>query len=171
MAKIWMPREEFVNTLPRALHSSSVLLFDPEGRLLLLHDSYSEGRAARGWPQRWWAPGGILQDGEAPVDGARLETLEETGLRLDGELFPVGVDFLSPAEGWPPVSSYFFSTGPLTWEQVESITLSEEHDDHQFHQLADWEGKVSATMQARLTALVTAFAYESQIVLHCGRPM
>ncbi|MGA5818113.1 NUDIX domain-containing protein [Kitasatospora sp. NPDC094028] len=171
MAKTWLPREEFVQTLPRALHSASVLLFDPEGRLLLLHDSYSEGRAAQGWRQRWWAPGGILQDGEAPVDGARREALEETGLRLDEPLVPVGVDFLPPAERWPSVSTYFFSTGPLTWERVESIALSEEHDDHRFRQLADWEGKVSPTMHGRLTALVTAFANESQIILHCGRPM
>ncbi len=166
-----MPREEFVRTLPRALHSASVLLFDPEGRLLLLHDSSSEGRAAKGWPQRWWAPGGLLREGEAPAKGAWREALEETGLHLAEPLVPVGVDFVPPAEGWPPVSSYFFSTGPLTWEQVDSIALSDEHDDHQFHQLSDWEGQVSPTMHGRLTALVAAFAHEQQIVLHCGRPM
>ncbi|MEV7783546.1 NUDIX hydrolase [Kitasatospora sp. NPDC088351] len=171
MAQTWIPREEFVKTLPCALHGCGVLLFDPDGKLLLLHDSYSAGRAAKGWPQRWWAPGGLLEDGEAPEQAARREVLEETGLKLDGPLCPVGVDFLPPAEGWPPVSTYFFSTGPLTWEQADSVTLSEAHDEHRFLQLADWEDEVSATMHARLTALVTVFATERQVVLHCGRPM
>ncbi|MFJ3793476.1 NUDIX domain-containing protein [Kitasatospora sp. NPDC090091] len=169
--KTWMPREEFVETLPRALHGCGVLLFDPDGKLLLLHDSFSAGRAAKGWPQRWWAPGGLLEAGEAPEQAARREVLEETGLRLDGPLCPVGVDFLSPAEGWPPVSTYFFSTGPLTRGQADAVTLSEEHDEHRFLSLAAWEDEVSATMHARLTALVTAFATGRQVVLHCGRPM
>ncbi|WP_030244985.1 NUDIX domain-containing protein [Streptomyces sp. NRRL S-350] len=66
MSKPWIPREEFVQTLPRALHGCGVLLFDPDGSLLLLHDSYSAGRAAKGGPQRWWTPGGLLEEGEAP---------------------------------------------------------------------------------------------------------
>ncbi|WP_405008318.1 NUDIX hydrolase [Kitasatospora purpeofusca] len=171
MSKPWIPREEFVQTLPRALHGCGVLLFDPDGKLLLLHDSYNEGRAAKGWPQRWWAPGGLLEDGEAPEEAARREVLEETGVLLDDPLVPIGVDFLPPAEDWPPVSTYFFSTRPFTREQVASVTLSEAHDEHRFLQLADWETEVSATMYARLTALVAAFATDSQVVLHCGRPM
>ncbi|MFE2910816.1 NUDIX domain-containing protein [Kitasatospora indigofera] len=171
MSKPWMPREEFVKTLPRALHGCGVLLFDPHGRLLLLHDTYSAGRAANGWPQRWWPPGGLLDAGEAPEQAARREVLEETGLTLDGPLRPVGVDFLPPAEGWPPVSTYFFAAAPLTREQADSVTLSEAHDEHRFLPLADWKGEVSVTMHARLTALVTACATERQVVLHCGRPM
>ncbi|MFE4515450.1 NUDIX domain-containing protein [Kitasatospora sp. NPDC056783] len=131
--------------------------------------SYTTPTARAGPPQRWWAPGGLLEGGEAPEQAARREVLEETGVLLDGPLVPVGVDFLPPAEDWPPVSTYFFSTGPLTWEQVASVTLSEAHDEPRFRELADWNDQVSATIHARLTGLVTAFATESQVVLHCGR--
>ncbi|MFJ1753358.1 NUDIX domain-containing protein [Kitasatospora sp. NPDC088134] len=171
MAETWIPREEFVETLPRALHGCGVLLFDPDGKLLLLHNSYSAGRTAKGWPQRWWAPGGLLDAGEIPEQAARREVAEETGLDLEGVLRPVGVDFLPPAEGWPPVSTYFFSTWPLTREQADSVVLSEAHDQHRFLELADWEREVSATMYARLTALVLAVETGRQVVLHCGRPM
>ncbi|MGW2539912.1 NUDIX hydrolase [Kitasatospora sp. NPDC001574] len=171
MPNPWMRREEFVQTLPRALHGCGVLLLDPDKKLLLLHDSYHPGRAANGWPQRWWTPGGLLDAGETPEQAARRETLEETTLNLDGPLRPVGVDFSPPAEGWPPVSTYYFTTRPLTWEQAASVTPSEAHDEHRFRELADWKDKVSATTHARLTALVTAVTTDSQVVLHCGRPM
>ena len=45
-----------------------------DGRILLVKASYR-------W--RWGLPGGLLDPGEAPADGAKRETREETGLVID----------------------------------------------------------------------------------------
>ena len=59
--------------------AARVLLIDATGRILLLHggDPAQPGR-------RWWlTPGGGLDEGETPAQGAAREVLEETGLRVD----------------------------------------------------------------------------------------
>jgi ADP-ribose pyrophosphatase YjhB (NUDIX family) len=45
-----------------------------DGRLLLVRHAYRP---------RWGLPGGFLQRGETPVEGARREILEEVGLEVD----------------------------------------------------------------------------------------
>ncbi len=64
-----------------------VLLVDRAGRALLLHG----GDPARPDPRWWVTPGGGLDAGETPAEGAARELFEETGLRVD------------PAELGPPV--------------------------------------------------------------------
>ena len=59
--------------------AARVLLIDAAERALLLHG----GDPARP-EQRWWfTPGGGLDTGETPAQGAARELLEETGLRAD----------------------------------------------------------------------------------------
>jgi 8-oxo-dGTP pyrophosphatase MutT (NUDIX family) len=59
--------------------AARVLLIDAAERTLLLHG----GDPARA-DQRWWfTPGGGLDEGETPAEGAARELLEETGLRVD----------------------------------------------------------------------------------------
>jgi 8-oxo-dGTP pyrophosphatase MutT (NUDIX family) len=59
--------------------AARVLLVDAAGRTLLLHG----GDPARPGQRWWFTPGGGLQPGETPAEGAARELLEETGLRVD----------------------------------------------------------------------------------------
>jgi 8-oxo-dGTP pyrophosphatase MutT (NUDIX family) len=61
--------------------AARVLLVDPAGRALLLHG----GDPARPGEHWWFTPGGGLDDGETPAQGAARELAEETGLRVDPE--------------------------------------------------------------------------------------
>jgi 8-oxo-dGTP diphosphatase len=46
----------------------------PDGAVLFVRTAYRS---------RWGVPGGLLERGEEPADGARREVLEETGLRVE----------------------------------------------------------------------------------------
>ncbi|GAA0570597.1 NUDIX hydrolase [Paractinoplanes ferrugineus] len=59
--------------------AARVLLVDAAGRTLLLHG----GDPARPGERWWFTPGGGLDAGESPAEGAARELAEETGLRID----------------------------------------------------------------------------------------
>lgn len=58
--------------------AARVLLIDHAGRVLLFHAS----DPARPGHHYWFTPGGGLEAGETPAQGAARELAEETGLRL-----------------------------------------------------------------------------------------
>lgn len=57
-----------------------VFLVDRQGRILMQHRDAN----AQVSPNQWTMPGGRIEDGEAPLDAARREVLEETGLTVSG---------------------------------------------------------------------------------------
>ncbi|WP_433296967.1 NUDIX hydrolase [Actinoplanes sp. CA-030573] len=59
--------------------AARVLLVDRAGRTLLLHG----GDPARPGERWWFTPGGGIEEGETPAEGAARELAEETGLRVD----------------------------------------------------------------------------------------
>lgn len=56
-------------------HAAGVLHIDPEGHVLLLHRSGDEANFAH----HWALPGGGVEDGETPLQGAERESREEMG--------------------------------------------------------------------------------------------
>lgn len=66
-------------TVPVARRAARVLLLDDAGRVLL----FRGGDPAEPERGTWWlTPGGGLDEGESPAQGAARELFEETGLRL-----------------------------------------------------------------------------------------
>ena len=64
---------------------SAVVYAERGDEILLL--KRAEGSALAG---QWFLPGGVVERGELPEDGARRELREESGLEIDGELEIVG---------------------------------------------------------------------------------
>jgi 8-oxo-dGTP pyrophosphatase MutT (NUDIX family) len=65
-----------------ARRAARVLLVDARSRVLLFHGCDPADDAAGSW---WFTPGGGLDEGETPAQGAARELAEETGLRVAPE--------------------------------------------------------------------------------------
>jgi 8-oxo-dGTP pyrophosphatase MutT (NUDIX family) len=68
--------------------AAGVLLFDEQGRVLLVDPTYKAG---------WEFPGGVVEPGEAPARAGVREVAEETGIRLDDVPRLLVVDWEAPA--------------------------------------------------------------------------
>jgi 8-oxo-dGTP diphosphatase len=66
-------RTEFLATLPRKRITAGALIRDDQGRVLLVEPTYKD---------RWLTPGGTVESGESPAEGAAREVLEELGVPL-----------------------------------------------------------------------------------------
>jgi 8-oxo-dGTP pyrophosphatase MutT (NUDIX family) len=71
--------------MPQKYALSAVVYAERGDEILLL--KRAAGSALAG---QWYLPGGMVEHGELPEDGARRELLEESGLTIDGDLELIG---------------------------------------------------------------------------------
>ena len=69
-----------------ARYALSAVVYAERGDEILLLQR-AEGSAMAG---QWFLPGGFVEPGELPEEGARRELFEEGGVRIDGDLGIVG---------------------------------------------------------------------------------
>lgn len=130
--------------IPRIPASAGALIFDSDGRLLILKPSYKGG---------WTVPGGqIEQTGESPWQACRRETFEECGLELQrGRL--ACVDFLHPRPGRPGGVRFLFDCGVLPDEQLAAIVIDRaEIDEYRLAALDEAGALLSGPVRRRVRA-------------------
>lgn len=102
-----------------ARYALSTVVYAERGDEILLLQR-AEGSAMAG---QWFLPGGMVEPGELPEDGARRELREESGLEIVGELELVGCY---------PMHVYGYDTIQLSYRGVvaagRDATVSHEHD-------------------------------------------
>ncbi|GAA1573100.1 MULTISPECIES: NUDIX hydrolase [Kribbella] len=98
-----MPDEGYAARLPRKRAAAGVLFRSADGRVLLVEPSYKPN---------WELPGGVVEAGEAPWDGAVRELDEELGTdRPVGRLLVV--DHVQAYDGRPDGMLFVFDGGVL----------------------------------------------------------
>jgi 8-oxo-dGTP pyrophosphatase MutT (NUDIX family) len=114
----------------------------------------AEGSALAG---QYFLPGGLVEPGELPEDGARRELAEEAGIEIDGELELVGCY---------PMHVYGYDMLQISYRGTvaadAAVTISHEHDDQQWVKAVD--------MRALLTdEVIESIAGGDERVLHLVR--
>ena len=114
--------EPGAEVLPAIPVSAGALIFDRQGRLLILKPTYKSG---------WTIPGGVMEaDGETPWEACRREVREECGLDVrSGRL--VCMDFRRPRPGRPGGIRFLFDCGAIGGTRLAAITVQpEEISEH-----------------------------------------
>ncbi len=148
--------------LPRIPASSGALIFDEDGRLLVVDPTYKA---------HWTIPGGIMEeDGETPWEACRREVREEVGLHVErGRL--VAVDFLRPKPAKPGGMRFLFDCGALPAAALEAITLQEEElSEHRLVAPTEALELLSGPLRRRVGAALAARP-GACVYLEDGRPV
>jgi 8-oxo-dGTP pyrophosphatase MutT (NUDIX family) len=109
----------------------------------------ASGRA-KGW---WSPPGGNVDEGEEPSAAAIRETFEETGLRIADLRFVRDWVFRHAADDYDRHITSFAAAAP-----DGSVTLSEEHTDHAWIALDEYEQRYCGEhLEPRVPAYAAMF--------------
>ncbi|MFJ9695800.1 NUDIX domain-containing protein [Kitasatospora sp. NPDC101183] len=115
-------REEWLASLPRIYAAAGCLLRDESGRILIVKAGYREF---------WQFPGGTIDLGEGPVECAKRELEEETGIvREAGRLLAISWTHAS-AELDHPAEHFMFDFGTIADDTPVTIPAGE-LDDHRW---------------------------------------
>lgn len=148
---MWVPPEQYAETVLKATAFACVHFTDEDGRPLQLHSVYSPGHP-------WQMVGGTMDHGERPFETAVRECREETGLTVSGPPRLLATVYGLPGAQWPySTIGMVFDGGRLTAEQIRGITLDpQEHDEVRVLPLAAWEALMPARDFERLSAVEEA---------------
>ncbi|MFD7922020.1 NUDIX domain-containing protein [Streptomyces sp. NPDC059740] len=97
--------------------AAGILLFDDRDRVLLVDPTYKPG---------WEFPGGVVEEGEAPLRAGLREVAEELGLSLSGAPRLLVVDWEVPAPPGLGGLRFLFDGGRLAQEQIAAVLLPED---------------------------------------------
>ena len=143
--------------LPAIPVSAGALIFDSQGRLLILKPTYKNG---------WTIPGGVMEaDGESPWEACQREVREETGLEVSrGRL--AAMDFRPAKPGRQAGIRYLFDCGQVSEEELANVKLQpEEISDSRLVHLPEALTLLRGPISRRVQAATEGFVY-----LEDGRP-
>ncbi|MFI8789036.1 methyltransferase [Streptomyces sp. NPDC055105] len=144
-----MTPTQYVQTVPHHTVYGCLYVRDEHDRPVQLRSVYGS--------RLWQFPGGNLDaQGEDPLQTARREAVEETGLEIGLEAPRLLLTHFLSAGSRMPLNKVglIFDGGRLTADQLRRIRLDPaEHDMWAAHDLADWEELMAPRDFARLDAV------------------
>lgn len=146
--------------IPEIPASAGALIFDEDGRLLILKPTYKSG---------WTIPGGVMEaDGESPWEACQREVSEETDLVVDsGRL--IAVDTRPAKKGRKLGLRFLFNCGTVSAKEIATIALQEEEiSDYRFATRAEATQLLRKAVRRRVDA---AWDATSCLYLEDGQPV
>ena len=150
----------YYETLPRKRMASSVLFFDPAGKILIVKPTY---RAY------WLLPGGCVEENESPRDACIREVKEELGIDMTVIHF-LGMDYLSRENEETECIQFAFYGGTLSPSQIRMIMLpATELNDYRFSPLEDVLPILSPKLAKGLPYYLEALKRNTVVYLENGQ--
>jgi 8-oxo-dGTP diphosphatase len=152
--------------LPTVPVSAGALIFDHQGRLLILRPTYKSG---------WTIPGGVMEaDGETPWQACQREVSEECGIDVTSARLAC-VDFRPPRPGRAGGIRFLFDCGELDDAVLGAVMLqSEELAEHRLVPVRDALAVLRKPIRRRVRAVRTADGRARRpqcVYLENGRPV
>jgi ADP-ribose pyrophosphatase YjhB (NUDIX family) len=123
-----LPHAEWLKTLPKKRMGVAVLLFNEQGELLIVKQTYRD---------KWAVPGGVIDENESPEKAGIRETLEEIGVHLTSLQF-LGIQYLPKIGDNSEAIEFIFTGGTLGAKQIETIILEkDEISEYRFLKVED----------------------------------
>jgi 8-oxo-dGTP diphosphatase len=118
-----MSDRTYQDSLPKKRMGAGALIFDENGRFLLVNPTYKDP---------WEVPGGIVEAKESPAQACVREVGEELGLDIELERLLL-VDYLSDSPEKVEALMFIFQGPVLTQAEIETIQLpAEELSEYRF---------------------------------------
>ncbi|GAA1030138.1 NUDIX hydrolase [Virgisporangium ochraceum] len=139
--------EDYFASLPTFFAGAAGFFTDPAGDVLLVKPNYRD---------TWGFPGGVLEAGETPDEGAAREVLEEIGLRVEvGRLLVV--DWVLPYGTAPRSMVHFlFDCGTVEAPPGGFALQVEELDEARFVRPDEAAGLLAPRVAPRVDAALRA---------------
>src|ERR1017187_2569516 len=140
--------------------SAGALIFDREGRLLILKPTYKSG---------WTIPGAVMEaDGETPWEACQREVREECGLEVRTSRL-AAVDFRRPRPGRPGGMRFLFDCGVLDDAAFDAVVFQpEEISEYRLARPRQCLPLLRGPIRRRVRA---ASAATTTVYLQDGRPV
>ena len=129
--------------LPKTRMAAGVLLYDEDGRLLIVKPSYRHN---------WLVPGGIVENNESPWIAAQREVREEIGLEVS-KLRLLVIDWRGSDDQYDESLHFIFEGGRLEKRQQSSIRCDGvEIVDYRFAAKEDAENLLDPNLARRIAS-------------------
>lgn len=138
--------------------AAGALLFDSEGKILLVKPTYKE---------HWEIPGGVIELDESPLDACKREILEELSLRV-APTDLLCIDYGAATAEKSESLQFVFDGGQLSQKEIGTIHLQEnELSGFQFVDSQKAEQLLSGSLAKRvLKALAVKSNAENPYIEH-----
>jgi 8-oxo-dGTP diphosphatase len=146
--------------IPAIPVSAGALIFDREGRLLILKPTYKTG---------WTIPGGVMEaDGETPWEACQREVREECGIEVRRARLAC-MDFRRPRPGRTGGVRFLFDCGRIDGTALAGIVVQpEEISEYRFAALPEAMELLRGPIRRRVRA---AAGGKRLVYLEDGRPV